>query len=171
MSVFFGIWNIPFCTANCLRVHFQECRISRFSRRTCPQTPLGRRNYSAWMCQPCSEITGLKVTVTKKKKPVRNLDDGKGIGGNGRLTNKLINKLQVYYGKAIRQNTHDIWLHVKMLSWPYGTIKSQQMKVQIVISSLFRGCPVLRGFTKKSTKVKNLHFVPAPSLGLSSTLR
>ena len=59
----------------------------------------------------------------------------------------------------------------KMLSWPYGTMKSQLMKVQIVISSLFRGCPVLRGFTKKSTKVKNLHFVPAPSLGLSSTLR
>ena len=49
----------------------------------------------------------LKVTVTKKK-PVRNLADGKGIGGNGRLTDKLINKLQVYYGKAIRQNTHDI---------------------------------------------------------------
>ena len=46
----------------------------------------------------------------------------------------------------------------KMLSWPYGTIKSQQMKVQIVIY-------------EKSTKVKILHYVPTPSLGLSSTLR
>ena len=36
------------------------------------------------------------------------LQDGKSIGGAGRLTNSKIDKLQVYYGKAIRDNTHDI---------------------------------------------------------------
>ena len=36
------------------------------------------------------------------------LDDGKSIGGTGRLTKKTIDKLHVYYGNAIRNNTNDI---------------------------------------------------------------
>ena len=33
------------------------------------------------------------------------LNDGKSIGGNGRLTEEKIKKLQKYYGLAIRQNS------------------------------------------------------------------
>ena len=51
---------------------------------------------------------GPKVTVVEKTTGTIRLADGKGIGGKGRLTDKRIDKLQVYYGKAIRQNTHDI---------------------------------------------------------------
>ena len=40
----------------------------------------------------------------KRKK----LGDGKGVGGKGRLTDKMINKMQNYYGKAIRNNTGDL---------------------------------------------------------------
>ena len=36
------------------------------------------------------------------------LEDGKTIGGAGRLTKTTIDKLQVYYGKAIRNNSHDL---------------------------------------------------------------
>ena len=36
------------------------------------------------------------------------LKDGKPIGGTGRLTKSKIYQLQVYYGRAIRNNTHDI---------------------------------------------------------------
>lgn len=36
------------------------------------------------------------------------LDDGKSIGGKGRLTDKLIDSLPVYYGKAIRENSHSL---------------------------------------------------------------
>ena len=36
------------------------------------------------------------------------LEDGKVIGGTGRLSEKRIQKLQFFYGKAIRQNTHSI---------------------------------------------------------------
>ena len=36
------------------------------------------------------------------------LDDGKPIGGAGRRTNNTIDKLRVYYGRAIRNNTHNI---------------------------------------------------------------
>ena len=35
----------------------------------------------------------------------KKLSDGKGFAGKGRLTDKLINKFQNYYGLAIPQNT------------------------------------------------------------------
>jgi hypothetical protein len=34
----------------------------------------------------------------------KKLSDGKGVSGNGRLTDKQIDSLQFYYGKAIRDN-------------------------------------------------------------------
>ena len=42
------------------------------------------------------------------KKRTGHLADGKGLGGRGRLTDKAIDSMQVYYGKAIRGNTHNI---------------------------------------------------------------
>ena len=72
-----------------------------------PPPPLDVEITQLECVSPVQKYLGSRLRSLKKK-PVRNLDDGKGIGGNGRLTDKLINKLQVYYGKAIRQNTHDI---------------------------------------------------------------
>lgn len=48
--------------------------------------------------------------------------DGKGIGGAGRLTKNRIDKLQVYFGKAIRQNTHSIMAmqNAVMAIWHHG---------------------------------------------------
>jgi len=46
---------------------------------------------------------GSRLRSLKKRHGTTHLADGKG-----RLTDKRIDKLQVYYGKAIRQNTHDI---------------------------------------------------------------
>ena len=37
------------------------------------------------------------------------LSDGKKISGRGRLTDKVINTMQNYYGMAIRQNTNDLF--------------------------------------------------------------
>ena len=34
----------------------------------------------------------------------KKLSDGKGVGGKGRLTDKMIDKMQNYYGKATREN-------------------------------------------------------------------
>jgi len=69
------------------------------------------------------EHLGSRLRSLKKQLGMTRLPDGKGIGGKGRLTDKLIDKLQVYYGKAIRQNSHDIdcmrnavmaiWCHTK----------------------------------------------------------
>lgn len=46
-----------------------------------------------------SRLRRLKRDFKKKQ-----LSDGKGIGGSGRLTNEEIHRLQNYYGKAIREN-------------------------------------------------------------------
>ena len=51
---------------------------------------------------------GSRLRSLKTRLGQTRLDDGKSIGGTGRLTKKTIDKLQVYYGNAIRNNTHDI---------------------------------------------------------------
>ena len=51
---------------------------------------------------------GSRLRSLKKRTGQARLADGKCIGGRGRLTDKTIDSLQVYYGKAIRENTHDI---------------------------------------------------------------
>ena len=51
---------------------------------------------------------GSRLRSLKKRLGQNRLDDGKPIGGAGRLTNNTIDKLQVYYGRAIRNNTHNI---------------------------------------------------------------
>ena len=44
----------------------------------------------------------------KKVTGEASLADGKRIGGRGRVTDRTIDSMQVYCGKAIRENTHDI---------------------------------------------------------------
>ena len=51
---------------------------------------------------------GSRLRSLKKRLGKTPLQDGKSIGGAGRLPNNRIDKLQVYYGKAIRENTHNI---------------------------------------------------------------
>ncbi|GFX88722.1 uncharacterized protein TNCV_1557671 [Trichonephila clavipes] len=61
------------------------------------------------MCRPCAKENGyktyrkLKLVYSKKK-----LSDGKTIGGRGRLTDSLIDKLAHYYGNAIRCNSTSV---------------------------------------------------------------
>ena len=51
---------------------------------------------------------GSRLRSLKKRQGKTPLEDRKSIGGQGRLTNSRIGKLQVYYGRAIRDNTHNI---------------------------------------------------------------
>lgn len=48
-----------------------------------------------------SRLRKLKTQFGKRK-----LSDDKTIGGRGRLTNAVINEIQIYYGLAIRRNCH-----------------------------------------------------------------
>ena len=51
---------------------------------------------------------GSRLRNLKKRWGKTNLDDGKPISGIGRLRDKDINRLQNYFGIAIRHNTGDI---------------------------------------------------------------
>ena len=51
---------------------------------------------------------GTRLRKFKKENGSNVLSDGKKLGGVGRLNEKWINKLQNYYGIAIRQNTTDL---------------------------------------------------------------
>lgn len=51
---------------------------------------------------------GSRLRSLKKRLGKTPLEDGKPVGGKGRPTENRIDKLQVYFGKAIRQNTHSI---------------------------------------------------------------
>jgi len=53
-------------------------------------------------CGHVQKRLGTRLRTIRKDKKV--LSDGKKIGGKGRLTDKMINKMQNYYGMAIRQN-------------------------------------------------------------------
>ena len=48
---------------------------------------------------------GTALRKYKKDMKGRKLSDGKGVGGKGRLTDKLIDRIQNYYGNAIRENS------------------------------------------------------------------
>ena len=50
--------------------------------------------------------TRLRVLKTSYKK--QKLSDGKGLDGRGRLTYDMIDRIQNYYGMAIRQNTNSV---------------------------------------------------------------
>ena len=51
---------------------------------------------------------GSRLRSLKKRLGKTPLEDGKPVGDKGTLTENRIDKLQVYFGKAIRQNTHSI---------------------------------------------------------------
>lgn len=51
---------------------------------------------------------GSRLRSLKKRSGKTHLDDGKPIGGRGRLTDNVIDSMHVYYGKAIRNNTHSV---------------------------------------------------------------
>jgi hypothetical protein len=51
---------------------------------------------------------GTRLRTYKLKNSKKKLPDGKTLGGRGRLTNAMINEIQIYYGLAIRRNTKSI---------------------------------------------------------------
>ena len=51
---------------------------------------------------------GTALRKYKNDKKGQKLSDGKGVGGRGRLTDKVVDKMQNYYGKAIRGNKGDL---------------------------------------------------------------
>ena len=58
---------------------------------------------------------GTRLRKLRQNYKGRKLEDGRGIMGKGRLTDKCINTLQNYFGMAIRQNTSNVYLMKKSI--------------------------------------------------------
>ena len=56
---------------------------------------------------------GSRLRECKKKMRWTKLKDGLAVGGKNRLTDKVINKIQNYYGQAIHGNIGDKGRHEK----------------------------------------------------------
>ena len=56
---------------------------------------------------------GSRLRTLKKKMGKTPLKDGKPIGGTNRLTDKMMNKMQCYFGQTIRANTDSVYLMKK----------------------------------------------------------
>ena len=86
---------------------------------------MGIRQSSRWNALAMCKNTSSNLRPMKKRLNETQLDDGMSIGGTGQLTLSTVNKLQVYYGRAIRNNT---FTRCNMLSCPFGIICNCQMK-------------------------------------------
>lgn len=51
---------------------------------------------------------GARLRRLKLESKNKKLDDGKSLGGKNRLTDKMIDQIQSYYGKAIKENTNNL---------------------------------------------------------------
>ena len=69
--------------------------------------------------------TRLRTLRTTLKSKI--LSDGKKISGRGRLTDKVINTMQNYYGMAIRQNSNDLFAMRKSVIATLCTIQILMM--------------------------------------------
>ena len=76
------------------------------------------------MCSPCPQTSSIATSSLNKRLGQTCLEDGKTIGGSGSLTNTTIDNLQIYYGKAIRGNSHDLQAmkNVVMVIWHHSLL-------------------------------------------------
>ncbi|XKL59926.1 hypothetical protein PGB90_000942 [Kerria lacca] len=83
---------------------------SRAFKAVCEKQPYGS-NYEINKLECIGHVQkrmGTRLRGLKKKLGSEKLSDGKTIGGKCRLTDALINKIQLYYGRAIRAHTDDV---------------------------------------------------------------
>ena len=94
-----------------------------------------------------------------------------GIGGRGRLTDKVIDNLQVYYGKAIRNNTHSIkdMENAIMAIWHYTRSTDEKPDHKLCPPGEQSWCGYQRALAKKDTSEYS-HTHPLPEAVSDSIL-
>lgn len=77
----------------------------------------------------CRSEWGLACVLSETNKKKQKLEDRKGLSGKGRLTLAGIQKLQTFYGLAIRRNTHNLDAMRKAVWSTYCHVKSSNENV------------------------------------------
>ena len=82
---------------------------------------------------------GTRLRKLRNEKKHEILSDGKIISGKGRLTDKIINKMQNYYGMAIRQNpgqSREMKKGIGAVLWHCSDIQDLQVRHQFCPKSI-----------------------------------
>ena len=106
---------------------------------------------------------GSRLRSLKKRMGPARLEDGKPIGGIGRLTNNKIDQLQVYYGKAIRNNTHDIQSmeNAVMAIWHHTRSSDENPDHDLCPPGENSWCGFQRDLAKGTTDYRHTHSLPS----------
>ena len=105
---------------------------------------------------------GSRLRSLKKRLGKTKLADGKTAGGKGRLTDKLIDNLQVYYGKAIRNNTSSISeMHDAVMATYYHSISTDdEPQHDLCPEGKDSWCGFKRSIADNSAVYKHQHPIP-----------
>ena len=88
------------------------------------------------MCQTCNKVNGWQLWVARrsvKEYNGKNLEDGKGSGGNGRLKNARNDPMQNFYGSSIHDNKADV---PKMSAEVMGKARITILRVLKVVATI-----------------------------------
>lgn len=105
---------------------------------------------------------GSRLQSLKKRLGQTRLEDGKSIGGIGRLTKNRIDKLQVYYGNAIRDNSHNIQAmqNAVMAIWHHTKSTDESPDHGLCPAGENSWCGFQRDFAKGTSDYKHSHSLP-----------
>ena len=107
---------------------------------------------------------GSCLRAMKKHMGDTKLSDGKKIGGRGKLTDKRIDSLQVYYGKAIKNNTNSIAAiqNAVMTIWKHYGSTDDDPKHELCPPGSSSWCGYQRDLARNSKEVNNDNSLPLP---------
>ena len=105
---------------------------------------------------------GSRLRSLKKRMGKTRLADGKNIGGRGRLTDQVIDNLQVYYGKAIRNNTHSIkdMENAVMAIWHHTRSTDDDPHHELCPAGENSWCGYQRDLAKNTSTYSHQHSLP-----------
>ena len=105
---------------------------------------------------------GSRLRALKKRSGKAPLHDGKSIGGKGRLTDKLIDSLQVYYGRAIRNNLQstELMKNAVMAIWNHKRSTDEKPHHELCPKGSNSWCGYQRDIANKQSKYQ--HDNPLP---------
>lgn len=96
------------------------------------------------------------------KKRAGRLEDGKTRGGTGRLSESRIKKLQVYYGNALRYNTHnlEVMQNAVMAIWHHSQSTDESPDHDLCPDGENSWCAFQRDIAKGTSDYKHEHPLP-----------
>ena len=106
---------------------------------------------------------GSRLRSLKKQMGQSRLEDGKPIGGTGRLTKNKIDQLQVYYGNAIPNNTHDIQSmeNAVMAIWHHTQSTDENPDHDLCPPGEHSWCGYQRDLARGTSDYEHTHPLPA----------